>query len=186
MFASNNYRAEVKRGWPMDGSLDRDEPIYTNAGVVATLQCGDWVQKRADNTVGLALNAKTASAGMVVSGNADSASSAYTSKATVLWGNFIAEVTYSGSGSNPAVTSTTTSGSGTNPVAVGSFTPGTALTVLNGQLVPAQAGVMGTSFPDPIVGYVLDVVAASTSTVNTGSGPVSAAPTQACLVVKIN
>ena len=39
--------AEVVRGWPYDGSLDRYEPIKASV----TLINGDWVQKQSDNTV---------------------------------------------------------------------------------------------------------------------------------------
>lgn len=156
MFSTNNYRAEVKRGWPMDGSLDRVETVYKNGSVVASLQNGDWVSKRSDGTVGLAVTAKSAAAGLVVAGNADSASSAYTGKATVLWGNFIAEVQYGSA--NSAVSSTTTAAATGTPADASSWAPGSPLTVSNGQLT---LGVVGT---DPIVGYVLDVVVGSGTT----------------------
>jgi hypothetical protein len=134
------YNAQILRGWPMGGSLDRAEPI--TSGV--TLVNGDWVQKQSDNTVNKVNSTKTANAGLVVRGNGDSGSGAYTGKATVLWGNFIAMI------------KTATS-----------FTPGQALTVQSNALV---AGTVGT---DPIVGYVLDVIAASNTT-------------DASVVVKIN
>lgn len=165
MFSTNNYRAEVKRGWPYDGALDRVETIYKNGSTSANLQNGDFVTKRSDGTVGLAVTAKSAAAGMVVAGNTDSASAAYTGKATVLWGNFIAEVQYGTA--NSAVNSTYTAAAGGTPADASSFVPGSALTVTNGQLT---LGVVGT---DPIIGYVLDVVV--------GSGT-----TASYLVVKIN
>lgn len=126
-----DYNAQVLRGWPYDGSMDRAEAI--TSGV--TLNNGDWVQKAADNTVGLVGATKTASAGLVIRGNGDSGSGAYTGKATVLWGNFIAQIK-------------------NLPVGV-TFTPGSSLTIQNGKV---QLGVVGT---DPIIGHVLDVIAAS-------------------------
>lgn len=122
------YNAQIIRGWPFDGSLDRAEPI--KAGV--TLVNGDWVQKQADNTVDKVGATKSFNAGLVVRGNGDSGSSANTNKATVVWGNFIAQV-------QTGLT----------------LTPGQALTVQNGALVE---GTIGT---DPIIGFVLDVISAS-------------------------
>jgi hypothetical protein len=122
------YNAQILRGWPYEGALDRAESIKTGV----TLLNGDWVQKQADNTVDKVSATKTANAGLVVRGNGDSLSGVATAKATVLWGNFIAQIK----------TATV-------------FTPGQALTVQSGALV---AGVVGT---DPIVGYVLDVISAN-------------------------
>ena len=139
------YNAQILRGWPYEGALDRAEPI--KAGV--TLVNGDWVQKQADNTIDKVSATKTANAGLVIRGNGDSTSGVVSNQATVIWGNFIARIK-----------------------TVTAFTPGQALTVQSGVLV---AGVVGT---DPIVGYVLDVQAASTS----GFG----SPTDANVVVKIN
>lgn len=124
--------AEVIRGWPYDGSLDRFEPIKSGS----TLVNGDWVQKQADNTVDKAGATATAAAGLVVVGNGDSGSAAYTNKAVVLWGNFIANI---------------------SNYAAGSYTPGTAITIKNNLVNVATVGT------DPIVGYVLDVVAASST-----------------------
>lgn len=122
------YNAQVLRGWPYEGSLDRAEPIKA----AVTLVNGDWVQKQVDGTVDKTNATKTANAGLVIRGNGDSTSGTATNKATVLWGNFIAQI---------------------KTVTV--FTPGAALTVQSGALV---AGTVGT---DPIIGYVLDVIAAS-------------------------
>jgi hypothetical protein len=124
--------AEVIRGWPYDGSLDRYEPIKSGS----TLVNGDWVQKQSDNTVDKAGATATAAAGLVVIGNGDSGSAAYTGKAVVLWGNFIAKI---------------------SNYAAGAYVPGTPLTVKNGVV---NVGVPGT---DPIIGYVLDVVASSST-----------------------
>lgn len=134
------YNAQILRGWPYEGALDRAESITTGA----TLVNGQWVQKQTDNTVNVSSATKTANAGLVIRGNGDSTSGVATAKATVIWGNFIAQVK----------TATV-------------FTPGQALTVQSGALV---AGVVGT---DPIVGYVLDVIASS-------------AVNDASVVVKIN
>lgn len=125
------YNVNVIRGWPNEGALDRAEPITA----AASLANGDWVQKQSDNTVNKVGATKTANAGLVIRGNADSGSGAYTGKATVLWGNFIVQIK-------------------NLPGAV-TFTPGAPLTVQNGLI---QLGIQGT---DPIIGYVLDVVASS-------------------------
>lgn len=124
--------AEVIRGWPYDGSLDRFEPIKSGS----TLVNGDWVVKQSDNTVDKAGATASAAAGLVVVGNGDSGSAAYTGKAVVLWGNFIASI---------------------SNYAAGAYVPGSPLTVKNGVI---NLGVVGT---DPIVGYVLDVVASSST-----------------------
>lgn len=134
------YNAEILRGWPVGQALDRAETIKTGV----TLSNGDWVVKQADNTVDKAPSgSKTAAAGLVVRGNGDSGSGATTGKATVLWGNFIAQIK--------------------NLPAAVTFTPGAALTI------QANAGgtaflALGTVGTDPIIGYVLDVIAASATT----------------------
>jgi hypothetical protein len=129
--------AEVIRGWPYDGSLDRYEPITSGA----TLVNGDWVTKQTDSTVNKvgATNTVTAPAiaGLVVVGNGDSGSASYAGKAVVLWGNFIARV---------------------SNYAAGAYVPGSPVTAKNGVIALATAGT------DNTIGYVLDVVAASSST----------------------
>ena len=125
------YNAQIVRGWPNEGALDRAEVIKTGV----SLSNGDWVEKQSDNTVDLVGATKTARGGLVIRGNADSGSGAYTGKATVLWGNFIVQIK-------------------NLPNAV-TFLPGSGLTVQNGKI---QLGVVGT---DPIIGHVLDVVGAS-------------------------
>jgi hypothetical protein len=127
------YNVQILRGWPYDGAADRAEPI--TSGV--TLSNGDWVQKASDNTVGLVGSTKTAAAGLVIRGNGDSGSGAYTGKATVLWGGFIAQIK--------------------NLPSSVTFTPGASLTIQNGKV---QLGVVGT---DPIIGHVLDVLASSST-----------------------
>lgn len=121
-------KAEVVRGWPYDGALDANQVI--KAGV--TLVNGDWVELQADGTVDKVGATKTNRAGLVIVGNGDSGSAAYSGKAVVLWSNFIVRV------SN----------------AVGSFTPNAAVTAQDGVLVP---GVVGT---DPILGHVTATSAA--------------------------
>lgn len=126
--------AEVIRGWPYDGSLDRYEPIKAGS----TLVNGDWVAKQSDGTVDKVGATAKASVGLVVAGNGDSGSASTSGKAVVLWGNFIARV---------------------SNYAAGSYAPGDAVAVKNGVVTAA-----GT---DPVIGYVLDVVAAgSTTTAN--------------------
>lgn len=127
-----SYNAEVVRGWPYDGALDRAETIKTGV----TLSNGDWVVKQSDNTVDLASATKTAAAGLVIRGNGDSGSGAYTNKATVLWSNFVVKV---------------------KNYTAGAWAPGSPVTVASGKVT---IGVQGT---DPIIGYVLDVIAASSS-----------------------
>lgn len=124
--------AEIIRGWPYDGSLERVEPIKSGS----TLQNGDWVTKQTDNTVDKVGSTSANNVGLVIVGNGDSSSSAYSGKAVVLWGNFLAKV---------------------SNYAAGAYVPGSPITCKNGQVA---LGVVGT---DPIVGFVLDVVVASTT-----------------------
>ncbi|MGN6514652.1 MAG: hypothetical protein ACTHLR_02290 [Rhizomicrobium sp.] len=128
--------AEIVRGWPYDGALDRSEPIKSGS----TLQNGDWVIKQADGTVdkvGANLPANIALAGLVVVGNGDSSSASNAGEAVVLWKNFIAKI------ANYDATA-------------GAYAPTQPLTVKNGILTK------GTPGTDPIVAYVLDVVAVAT------------------------
>lgn len=127
------YAAQVLRGWPYDGSLDRYEPIKTGS----TLVNGDWVEKQADNTVDKTSATTNASVGLVIRGNGDSGSGSYTGKATVLWGNFIVQTKNLAGGQT--------------------YVPNGLLTVKSGQLYPAN----GTT--DPVVGFVLDVIASSST-----------------------
>ena len=141
------YNAQVIRGWPYDGALDRAEVIGTGV----TLSNGDWVIKQSDNTVVKATATKTNSAGLVLRGNGDSLSALVSiggngvsttpsnqKRAIVLWGNFIAQIQ-------------------NLPNAV-TFTPGAPITIQNGMI---QLGTFGT---DPIIGFVLDVIGASSTT----------------------
>jgi hypothetical protein len=132
------YTVEALRGWPHDGALDRGEPIKAGA----SLANGDWVVKQADNTVDKATTTATNRAGVVIRGNADSGSGAYVGKATVLWGNAILMVKNLPSG----VT----------------FTPGAPVTIRKNGAGTAyvDVGVVGT---DPIIGFVLDVIAGSST-----------------------
>lgn len=127
------YNVQVLRGWPYDGSLDRAEPIKA----AATLSNGDWVAKEADNTVAAVGATKTAKAGLVIRGNGDSGSGAYTGKATVLWGNAIVMIK--------------------NLPAAVTFAPGDSVCAQNGKIQLASGA-------DPVLGHVLDVIAASATT----------------------
>mgnify|MGYP000909917380 CR=1 FL=1 len=134
------YNVQVLRGWPYEGSLDRVETLASGQ----TLSNGDWVIKNSDNTVSRATTTATNRAGLVIRGNGDSGSAAYTGKAVVLWANFIVKVK-----NLPAATT---------------FVPGTDLTIKwnNSTTSPAYLAIAnGTT--DPVVGYVLDVVAASST-----------------------
>lgn len=133
--------AEIVRGWPYDGSLDRSEPIKSGS----TLVNGDWVTKQTDNTVDKVGATAVALAGLVVVGNGDSGSAASSGQAVVLWDNFIAKVSNYDSGET--------------------YAPGAALTVKNGILTLAAAPNMSATPPtlgDPVVARVLDVVAGAT------------------------
>lgn len=142
-----DYNAEVIRGWPYDGSLDLNEPIKSGS----TLFNGDWVIKQSDNTVGKNGSTATSSAGLVIQGNGDSASAVNSNKAVVLWGNFIAKIA--------------------NYDATATYAPGTALTVKSGKLTaaaaPTSSGGNITSLGDPVIGFVLSVIAGSST--NTAS-----------------
>jgi hypothetical protein len=124
--------AEIIRGWPYDGSLERVEPITA----AATLQNGDWITKQSDNTVNKTGASASNNVGLVIVGNGDSGSAAYAGKAVVLWGNFLAKI---------------------SNYAAGAYAPGSPLTVKSGQLALAN----GTT--DPVIGFVLDVVAGATT-----------------------
>lgn len=133
--------AEVVRGWPYDGSLDRVEPIKASV----TLVNGDWVAKEAGNVVDKTGATPTSSAGLVIVGNGDSSSASTSGKAVVLWGNFIAKV---------------------SNFTAGTYAPGDKVTVVSGKLAKATAADLNdVTAPlvlgDPVIGYVLDVVAAS-------------------------
>ena len=80
--------AEIIRGWPYDGALDRAETIKASV----TLVNGDWVEKQSDGTVDKSSATATQRAGLVFAGNGDSGSASNSNKAVVLWGNFIARV----------------------------------------------------------------------------------------------
>lgn len=128
-----DYNAQIVRGWPYDGALDRNEKI--KSGV--TLTNGDWVQKQTDGSVDKSGAAASNSVGLVIQGNGDSASAVNSNRAVVLWGNFIADIA--------------------NYDTVPAYVPGSPLTVKSGKVT---LGVVGT---DPILGFVLDVVATSTT-----------------------
>lgn len=126
--------AMVRRGWPNEGALERAELIKA----ASTLVNGDWVMKQSDGTVDKtsATAASNVLCGLVVAGNGDAASAANTNKATVLWSGFTVDI------SNYDITPT--------------YAPGNALMSVSGKLTLAT----GTN---PVVGYVLDVVAVSTT-----------------------
>ena len=133
--------AEIIRGWPYDGALDRAEVITASA----TLVNGDWVAKQADNTVNKSGATASNAVGLVFVGNGDSASATNSNKAVVLWKNFVAKIA--------------------NYDTVPTYAPGNHVTVKNGKITLAveATGTGSTYTPaDPFVGIVLDVVAAAT------------------------
>jgi hypothetical protein len=126
------YTAMVRRGWPNEGALERAETIKTGV----TLVNGDWVTRQADGTIdkASATKANNILCGLVIAGNGDAASAANTNKATVLWSGFIVDI------SNYDVAPT--------------YAPGNPVTCQSGKVTLVVT-------TDPVVGYVLDVVAAS-------------------------
>ena len=187
------FNAQILRGWPNGGALERSEQIgtavtagnfvvgatytivtvgttsFTGIGATANtvgvtfvatgagsgtgtasvvLQNGDWVQKFSDNTVQWAGATTTNSAGLVIRGNGDSYSASNSNTAVVLWSGFIAQI---------------------QNYTAGSYSPGTAVTAQNGRIKPAAPASITTSegsntLGDPVVGYVLDVIAGGTTT----------------------
>lgn len=132
------YNVQVIRGWPFDGSLDR----YENIKAGTTLANGHWVVKQTDNTVDKAGTAEANVAfGLVIRGNGDSGSAANTGKAVVLWGNFIAQIK--------------------NLKAGVTFTPGVAVTIKRDSTNDNYVDLIAGS--GRVVGYVLDVIAASST-----------------------
>lgn len=128
------YTAMVRRGWPNEGAVETSERIKA----AATLVNGDWVVKQADGTVDKAgaTAATNVMCGLVISGNGDAASAANTGKAVVLWSGFVVEVSNYDTGAT--------------------YAPGNALMCVSGKLTLAT----GTN---PVVGYVLEVVAVSST-----------------------
>jgi len=124
--------AMIRRGWPNEGGTDRSELIKAST----TLVNGDWVTKNTDGTVMLtgATAASNVLCGLVVVGNGDAASASNTNKAVVLWSNFIADISNFDTGA--------------------SYAPGNALMSVSGKLTLATS-------TNPVVAYVLDVVALS-------------------------
>lgn len=125
--------AEIVRGWPYDGSLDMTEAIASGQ----TLSNGDWVTP-ASGGVTLTSAGASSTAGLVVQGNGDSGSAAYSNKAVVLWGNFIAKI---------------------KNYTAGAYAAGSPITIKSGKVA---LGVVGT---DPIIGFVLKVVTANAAMV---------------------
>jgi hypothetical protein len=82
------YTAEVLRGWPQDGGLDRQETVK----VGSTLNNGDVVEMQTDGTVDKVSGTKNFAAGLVVRGNGDSTSVVAAGKCVVLWSNYIVRV----------------------------------------------------------------------------------------------
>lgn len=107
------YTAEIIRGWPYDGSLDRNETIKSSV----TLTNGDWVAKQSDGTVDKSGASANAFVGLVIQGNGDSGSAVNSNKAVVLWGNFIAKISNYDTGA--------------------SYVPGSPLTAKSGKLTLA-------------------------------------------------
>ena len=136
------YPFEVIRGWPNDGALDNvDYEVDATALASDTFAAGDVVMLNSSAKLVKTGATATNACGFIVRGPSDSASVGVSgNRPVVLWGNFIAKTQKFNTGS--------------------SYSPGTALTSKNGVLDVAGAGTPGTSFPDPVVGYVMDVVAA--------------------------
>jgi hypothetical protein len=127
------YTAEVLRGWPGEGALERAEVIKTGS----TLVNGDIVEKQADGTVDKISTTETGYCGLVVRGNGDAQSSVNSNKALVLWGNYIVRIKAA--------------------QVVGTVTPGVA--VAGGGA--GAAGKFRQATGAPIVGFCLFVQAAT-------------------------
>lgn len=108
------YVAEVVRGWPNDGALDKVETIKAST----TLVNGDLVEIQSDGTVAKVGATLTNKAGLVVRGNGDSDAGLASNTAVVLWSNYVVRV------SN----------------ASGSFAPGDTVTAANGVFTKTTAG----------------------------------------------
>lgn len=152
------YVAQVLRGWPSDGSIDRNELVKLSGGVPVALKNGDLVQSQSDGTVDLVGSTATGYAGLVIRGPGDSKSAANSmgslndvgststgtsGKAVVLWGNYIVQ---------------------TSNYASGSWVPGAAVTAKNGQFALAAPASITTAegsntLGDPVIGFVLNVIA---------------------------
>lgn len=139
------YPFEVIRGWPSDGALDNvDYAVDATALQSDTFAAGDVVMLNASGDLIKTGTTATNACGFIVRGPSDSASVGVSgNRPVVLWGNFIARTQKYNTGS--------------------SYAPGTLLTSKSGVLDVAGAGTPGTAFPDPVVGHVLKVVAASGS-----------------------
>jgi hypothetical protein len=127
------YDAEVIRGWPNDGSLDRVETCKSTYTAPAI---GDWVEKQSDGTVDLVGGTKTSKVGMVA-GFAASTSDAK-DKVVVLWSNFIVKVK-------------------STKYKAGAYAPGSGVTAGGG----GNSGKLDIDAgSDPVIGFVLNVQAA--------------------------
>jgi hypothetical protein len=127
------YDAEVVRGWPNDGALDR---VETCKSTYTTPAIGDWVEKQSDGTVDLVGGTKTSKVGMVV-GIAATTSDAK-DKVVVLWSNFIVRVK-------------------STKYKAAAYAPGSGITAggaANSGKLDIDAG------SDPVIGFVLFVQAA--------------------------
>lgn len=123
--------AEIVRGWPNEGSLERLETIKSGS----TLVNGDVVEMQADGTVDKVSTSETANAGIVIRGNGDSSSVVASGKALVLWSNYIVRIKAANVvGTVTPGVSVTGGGSG----AVGKFRQATGTAIL-GFCVKVQA-----------------------------------------------
>lgn len=83
------YTAEVLRGWPNEGALERVETVKSGS----TLVNGDVVEMQSDGTIDKVSTTKNFAVGLVIRGNGDSQSVvAAGNKAVVLWGNYIVRI----------------------------------------------------------------------------------------------
>lgn len=140
-----DYGFQVIRGYPGEGALDNAAyEVDATALASDTFSAGDVVEMNSNGKLVKSSATPSANVGILFRGPSDSASvGAVGNRAVVLWGNFLAKTTKYNSGST--------------------FAPGTPITGKNGTIDVAAAGTPGTSFPDPVLGHVLEVVAASGS-----------------------
>lgn len=132
------YTAEILRGWPNEGALERVETVKT----ASTLVNGDVVEMQSDGTVDKVSATKNFAVGIVIRGNGDSASVvAAGNKCLVLWSNYVVRIKAANVVGAVVVGSPVTGGGGG---AVGKFQ-------------------LASSVTDNVVGFCVKVQAATTT-----------------------
>lgn len=134
------YTAQVLRGWPGEGGLERLETVK----VGSTLINGDVVLKQADGSVDKVSTTSSGAVGLVIRGNGDSGSVVTSGKAVVLWSGYIVQVSNYNQTSLPAAWAPGVAVTGGGTAATGKFNTTTAT-------------------DSSVIGYCLAVTAVSTT-----------------------